>query len=56
MGMPSFTTDISGSPRLRMQGVRKRFGATVALDGVDLQVDRGKFWRWLVKMGRGKAR
>ena len=29
-------------PRLRMQGVRKRFGATVALDGVDLSVESGE--------------
>ena len=26
---------------LRMEGVRKRFGATIALDGVDLEVKAG---------------
>ena len=27
---------------LRMEGVRKRFGATLALDGVDLHVHAGE--------------
>ena len=30
---------------LRMEGVKKRFGATIALDGVDLTVRAAKYWR-----------
>ncbi len=39
---PMETSFVEQRPLLRMQGVRKRFGATVALDGVDLAVDRGE--------------
>jgi ribose transport system ATP-binding protein len=38
-----------------MQGVRKRFGATVALDGVDLHVDVGEVLGLVGENGAGKS-
>jgi ribose transport system ATP-binding protein len=38
-----------------MQGVRKRFGATLALDGVDLEVDRGEVLALMGENGAGKS-
>jgi ribose transport system ATP-binding protein len=40
---------------LRMQGVRKRFGAVKALDGVDLEVRRGEVHALLGENGAGKS-
>jgi ribose transport system ATP-binding protein len=42
-------------PLLRMQGVRKRFGATIALNGVDLAVDRGEVLALVGENGAGKS-
>jgi ribose transport system ATP-binding protein len=42
-------------PRLEMRGVRKRFGATVALDGVDLAVPPGECHALLGQNGAGKS-
>ncbi len=42
-------------PRLEMRGVRKRFGATVALDGVDLTVGAGEAHALLGENGAGKS-
>src|SRR5580658_8060355 len=41
--------------RLRMQGVQKRFGATVALAGVDLHVGRGEVLALVGENGAGKS-
>ena len=41
--------------RLRMRGVVKRFGATVALDGVDLEVREGEIHALLGENGAGKS-
>ncbi len=38
-----------------MQGVQKRFGATVALDGVDLHVDSGEVLALVGENGAGKS-
>jgi len=43
------------SPRLEMTGVRKRFGATVALDGVDLAVSPGECHALVGQNGAGKS-
>lgn len=43
------------SARLRMHGVRKRFGATLALDGVDLSVDSGEALALVGENGAGKS-
>jgi ribose transport system ATP-binding protein len=40
---------------LRMEGVRKRFGATVALDGVDLAVRSGEVLALVGENGAGKS-
>src|SRR5437899_9170647 len=45
----------SPRPLLRMEGVCKRFGATVALDGVDLSVDRGEVLALVGENGAGKS-
>jgi len=42
-------------PRLRMVGVHKRFGATVALDGVDLEVSAGEVLALVGENGAGKS-
>src|SRR5438105_9668498 len=42
-------------PRLRMEGVRKRFGATVALGGVDLTDDSGHILALVGENGAGKS-
>jgi ribose transport system ATP-binding protein len=42
-------------PRLRMAGVHKRFGATVALAGVDLEVRAGEVLALVGENGAGKS-
>jgi ribose transport system ATP-binding protein len=42
-------------PRLRISGVAKRFGATVALDGVDLVVSAGEVHALIGENGAGKS-
>src|SRR5260221_12897732 len=51
-GKPSIST---GGERLRMEGVRKRFGATLALDGVDLHVGSGEVLGLVGENGAGKS-
>jgi ribose transport system ATP-binding protein len=43
------------TPRLEMRGVRKRFGATVALNGVDLAVAAGECHALVGQNGAGKS-
>lgn len=42
-------------PRLEMRGVRKRFGATIALDGVDFDVASGECHALVGQNGAGKS-
>jgi len=55
MTQSSPTPDTTPIHRLRMQGVRKRFGATVALDGIDLAVDPGEILALVGENGAGKS-
>lgn len=41
--------------RLRLSGIRKRFGATIALDGVDLEVAPGEVHALVGENGAGKS-
>src|SRR3954451_17356010 len=43
------------APRLRMESVHKRFGATVALGGVDLSVSPGEVLALVGENGAGKS-
>jgi ribose transport system ATP-binding protein len=43
------------APLLRMQGIRKAFGPTVALDGVDLEVAAGEVHALVGENGAGKS-
>ena len=45
----------TGAPALRVRGAVKRFGAVVALDGVDLEVRRGEVLALLGDNGAGKS-
>ena len=52
---PSQVEPPPNAPRLLMQNVSKRFGATVALDGVDLRVDPGRVLALVGENGAGKS-
>lgn len=45
----------SGSPAIRIQNLRKVYGATAAIDGLDLEVRRGEFYGFLGPNGAGKT-
>ena len=47
---------VSAPPRFEMRGVRKAFGATVALDGVDLAVAAAKSARSSARTAPARAR
>src|SRR5689334_24795614 len=46
---------VASIERLRMQGVHKRFGATIALGGVDLHVRAGEVLALVGENGAGKS-
>ena len=45
---------VTGAPRFEMRGVRKAFGSTVALDGVDLAVRAGEVCALVGQNGAGQ--
>ena len=47
--------DTTPAPRFEMRGVAKRFGATVALDGVDFSVRGGEVCALVGQNGAGKS-
>src|SRR4051812_17201974 len=49
------TSTATSSPRLQMRGICKRFGATVALAGVDLEVRGGEVLALVGENGAGKS-
>lgn len=46
---------MSGEPIIRLEGVSKRFGKTVAVDNVTIDVPRGRCLGWLGPNGSGKT-
>jgi putative spermidine/putrescine transport system ATP-binding protein len=42
-------------PAVSLQGVRKRFGEVLAVDGVDLEIAQGEFFSFLGPSGSGKT-
>src|SRR5690348_9104711 len=43
------------APAIRTQGLTKRYGETLALDGLDLTVERGEVYGYLGPNGAGKT-
>ncbi len=52
---PGQTPDKLDAPHLRVRGIVKRFGATVALDNVDVVVERGVVHALVGENGAGKS-
>src|SRR3712207_3996706 len=46
---------MDSDPAIRLTGVRKAFGTTVAVDGIDLEVADGEFFSMLGPSGSGKT-
>lgn len=53
--IPESHTKAPTAPRLRMENIRKRFGATLALDGVSLDVQAGEVLALVGENGAGKS-
>jgi putative spermidine/putrescine transport system ATP-binding protein len=49
------TGDAAAMPAIRLEGVQKRFGDVVAVDGIDLDVRDGEFFSMLGPSGSGKT-
>jgi putrescine transport system ATP-binding protein len=46
---------VAGAPAIRLQAVEKRFGATTAVAGIDLEIGEGEFFSLLGPSGCGKT-
>jgi putative spermidine/putrescine transport system ATP-binding protein len=46
---------VDNAPAIRLTGLRKTFGTTVAVDGVDLEIADGEFFSMLGPSGSGKT-
>jgi putative spermidine/putrescine transport system ATP-binding protein len=46
---------VSGTPDIRLSGLRKSYGEVAAVDGIDLDVRRGEFFTLLGPSGSGKT-
>ena len=60
MGQPGADIDLARAleatgAAVRLEGVRKRFGEVVAVDGIDLEVHAGEFFSMLGPSGSGKT-
>jgi putative spermidine/putrescine transport system ATP-binding protein len=44
-----------GVPDIRVQGLTKRYGDVVAVDGIDLDIPAGEFFTMLGPSGSGKT-
>ena len=53
--MPEDSSSNPALPRLQIEGVSKRFGPTVALDGVSLEVAAGEVHALIGENGAGKS-
>jgi putative spermidine/putrescine transport system ATP-binding protein len=47
--------EVGRTPDVRLESVRKSFGDVVAVDGVDLEIERGQFFSLLGPSGSGKT-
>jgi lipooligosaccharide transport system ATP-binding protein len=47
--------DVDGGPIVEAKGLTKRFGDFVAVDGIDVRVERGEFFGFLGPNGAGKT-
>jgi putative spermidine/putrescine transport system ATP-binding protein len=52
---PDSAAEPTGTPAIRLRGLRKQFGSVVAVDGVDLDVRDGEFLTLLGPSGSGKT-
>jgi putative spermidine/putrescine transport system ATP-binding protein len=52
---PQAHVEAEPRPAVRLDGVRKRFGDVVAVDGIDLDVHEGEFFSMLGPSGSGKT-
>jgi rhamnose transport system ATP-binding protein len=55
VGGVSLATAASDAPLLELRGVTKAFGPTIALRGIDLKLDAGRFHALLGENGAGKS-
>jgi ABC-2 type transport system ATP-binding protein len=46
---------MAGLPAIRVRGLSKRYGATLALDGLDLTIEQGEVYAFLGSKGAGKT-